>query len=244
MTEMTGRTSFITPRRFRRLCLVLFIPLTLIGIVYMTITNPDQKYRYLLCDQDWCRYVGSSPGRLYKSAKADHEYWFDVTLDETINTFLTTNFVESKGIYLKDAIVGDASTSVSLETDPKASERIVAALKGRKVDIALGVTEKFPLFDDKPLLSCNHLSGSVFKDTLVAGCYGQDWSGSIQFEPSPEDATRLKKITKIMSDEVAEQDRDQLAYILIGYPIFFWLFLIISLITWIGFKATAYVRRG
>lgn len=237
------RITWINPRRFRRLCMVLFLPLTLIGIIYVNRHEPETRYQYLLCQDTWCRSLGQPSDRLYESIRGDDSNWYSPYFKDVGDGLLAISFVEASNKYLSDVEIVDASATIS--SDYELSKAMASRVVGQKADLALGHLSQSTIVDGKPILSC----GTVWVDTdkkgiMTAECRGAEWIIRIDFKCSSEDRTYFQKIRESIKSATIEKDFEYISFILFAYPMFFWMFLAISALIWLGYKSFKYVSRG
>lgn len=235
----------MTFSKYKRLLLVLLIPLLIIGGIFSARTSPSRDFRFILCEpmsSDWenCRYVGNSvDSPLYTIAKERNPLWFYIISDKP-----TGMYIEGSGRILTETTI--------LEFYPHANYSAEVAsyrdrLIGKKAIITLGVNKSSPhsfLLNEKVYLYCNHLAYQTSTDTYESHCFGDGWGGLVNYKVSGMSKKMLSNLNDSISKIINEADKDLIIHWSIGIPLFVFVFLFMSLIVYLISKAYNYVKKG
>ena len=238
----------MTYRRYVRLCAVLFVPLLLLGIVIFKFAIPYPRYTNIICEgggvlSENCRYVGNSDGGLYSAIKKSRPIWVDVTVGEfDEGNYLQTN-VEVTGRIIRSARIVDAQPFAAQSDEVGA---YMKTLVGVPATVMLGIenNERSMIADGAALLACNGLNIKDEAGLYSANCYGSGWSGPITFRADGEGRNSLETLRTKIGEEIRGLESDYLLYRILTYPLFIYLFLILSLVSWLVVQSFRFVRRG
>lgn len=238
----------MTGSQYKRLLLVAFVPLLLLGVIVSELLVPYDRYLFLLCTDpglENCRNVGDPKSALYKAIERDYEAWFDVRLPlEEDRSVITAFSMASRRVVTISEIVTAIPFGGSAQGSAQA--QLMSKLVGRNATAVLGIKkgEKSIVTKDEIMLFCNSFYFQNDQRTYGSQCYGDGWGGPITYKASSYSDEMLDGLASEMRQEISKKKWDHASYIAIMYPIFIYLFFIISLIIWLAKKSTKYVKQG
>lgn len=234
-------------KQFARLFLVAFLPLLLLGFVTAKVVfeHSGDKYAYILCIPantfENCRSLGEPDGSLYKLTKDYSPAWFDVTEDGYDSNSRLSNFVMASTRSVRGAEVVRAAPFAGYGEDV---ELIMNSLVGKRAVVNLGIKkdELSSIHRDGVLLFCNNLWFGAKHGEYTSQCYGDGWGGAITYQVTGQSRRELERLQAAINDVVATREAEYFAYRAVMYPLFIYLFLIISFLVWITIKAARFVK--
>lgn len=234
-------------RQYKRLFLVLFGPLLIAGIINSIYFSRFDDFRYLLCEPSFlgngenCRDIPYEH-RLYKKIQQDHPAWFDVS--NYLNDGPISFNVQASNRYI--AVGQFLEATPFFGSSPEAT-KLMKEIVGRQGGILLGIqkNEKSALLPGhEPLLTCNRLDFFHEAGIYAAGCYGEHWSGSVKFSVDGNNEKILKNLKFSIAKSVEEATKEYRIYQFVMYPLFIYLFLIVSFIFYAIKASVKYVKIG
>ena len=240
----------LTWRQYGRLCLVLYVPLLLAGFIFFSIRFQDARIYHILCEYSNCRRAGSVDGFLYKYIKNNGSPWFEIhskkfgeTTDSWANTLFPALIVEASGLLLNVEIM-DTRISSTILLPRSDLDKVRIGLNGKKTYIWINETKEFKVYDDNNnnvSMRCRDLTFSDKIDTYYSWCYGDSWAGEVFFK---SDDIIMNAIRESLIKQKNSIQYDYLFAQLVMYPIFIWLFIIISGLAWVTKQAVSFVKAG
>jgi hypothetical protein len=229
--------------------MVLFIPLMLAGVITFRVLVPYDRYAYFLCEpglfggHENCRFMGSSTEGLYKTVKRDYPAWFGVQIGKWDSNAYPVNFVEASSRNILGAHIVDAEPFALQGED---AARYMKSLVGMPASIQLGGVEKENsiIADGLATLTCNEFRFEDSPGLYTSNCWGAGWGGPVKFTVSGADNDAIQDLKNQIKKEEEWLHNDFITYQIITYPLFVYLFLIASGISWIVLKAVRFVRNG
>lgn len=237
----------MTLGKFKRLFIVLLIPLLLAGYVSTLFIFPYEKYAYITCapflEIENCREVGDPGSSFHKSVKNEYPQWFDVNIGEYDGEAFLQNFIQASGRVFGNALVVSASP---FNGNPASAALAMQSLAGQSAIVHLGkdFTTKSTIRNSGLNLSCNDINFTDVAGEYVSNCYGENWGGPVTFRLSGSEQQELDKLKISVKKEVDKRQSDYNMYRVVTYPIFVIIFLIVSLIVWIFARAVRFVKNG
>lgn len=244
------RVAKMTFSKYKRLCLVLLLPLLAAGFICAHAAWPYDPYQNVLCQpflgSENCRPVGHIDGPLYKSIKKDTDKdWFEIwTYDEHSPT---STYAMASGRF-----IGGAEITGALPFSGEGHEVadfMKRNLVGKQAMVHLG----FPTETAKSrainattvLLYCNDLRYQAEPGTYTSGCYGEGWSGPVTYRiDSRPSRSMLDTLQSDVWRLVDEKNSDFRLWQIVIYPIFIYGFLLLSFVGWMTVKATRFVKTS
>jgi hypothetical protein len=238
----------ITIPKYRRLCLVLFLPLLLLGFLSANILMPYERILRALCVQssgkEYCQDVGEYNGYYYKAVMKRSIAWFDV---------------EASPFERNPTIVPNAMASIRMVPDAEIVEvsgpygpevkNTLRKLVGMRANVSLGIYgEARSIIDGNIVyLQCNSLSFDVTPGVYTSLCFGGGWApGAVTFTYSvaAPDREGLDQLRSSINNAVDNKKFEYFTYMILMYPVFIYAFFILSALAWVTAKAVRYVKNG
>ena len=234
-------------KKYKRLCVVVFAPLLIIGVLGSLLFWPYPKSATSYCEtrnEEYCRNGGELGSNISEIIKSQQPSWFSITI-------LTENILDPLYVFFGSfRIVHSAEVikTVTYVGHSQAATDFMNGLVGRTVSIFLGPPKggKSVVTEQNALLYCNDLTFESVPGTYTSRCWGEGWGGPITFnvEDASQDRNMLDQLKVAIDLEVKGMRNDHIMYMLVVYPIFFYGFLLLSLLYWLGILAARYVRKG
>lgn len=240
--------------KYKRLLVVVSLPLLLLGYFLSEFVVPYPKFARLVC-QNWgtmenCRNVGEPGETFYDHTKKQSPAWFQVNggpIDDTHVYYVVEGDARLLGRVTIDEVVPYLDIMNSQE--PAMMEK----LKGREAMMRLGIEKGQRSVDlgSEIFLYCHTLQLDMKPRPYIknpgpylADCVADNWGGLIAFTPGQEAGQTLALLRNAISEEVDKKERDYLMHriVICLYPLA--LFLILSGSVWVMRRAAAYVRAG
>lgn len=241
----------MTRKKFIRIFIVSFIPLLILGFVFAKTVATYDPYAYITCapfqlsgvtlDEN-CRSVGDPDGPLHKSVRSEHPSWFDIMEPRYDADAPLHNFITGSQRIINQVEIVDASPFFGYGKDVA---EYMKSLTGKKAILQLGIpgNERSVIIDNGiSSLYCNNLN---FEDTpglYMSQCYGNGWGGPIVYHVSDLDRPKMDELKSGIEKIISERESDYFLYRIIIYPLFIYVFLLISLLIWIFRKAVRFVN--
>ncbi|WP_313825045.1 hypothetical protein [Leclercia sp.] len=231
--------------KYKRLCLILFFPLLLIGFLITVKMLESQRYAYVLCPhvgESACQYAGSSDGGFYKYLKKSKNIWFDVLPRDKSDAPVTV-FIEAAKLTLPEVIIKNA---FNVTGDKDSVDAITSRLPGLKSMVSLGVEEhQVSTFSRVGnVLICSTLKTEDEADTFTSLCHGRSWSGFITYQTTGIGLSFLNSILDSAKEIEDKANHDYKLSLIIATPMFIYLFLILSIMWWVVLKAVKFVKNA
>lgn len=223
--------------------MVSFIPLLISGVITAKIlfNYSGNKYAYILCapflGDENCRQVGDPDGNFYRHVKSEYPAWFDVTSRNESNNTPLTNFFQVSTRVVADAQIMDSYYGV---------EPFVGPLTGRRVTVVLGMQQgdQSIISGEDIILYCHNLLFEAQEGQYSSNCFGDGWNDLITYRATGASRENLDKLLASINKIVDSRKSDYDFYRIVMYPIFIYLFLLISFFLWVSGKAVRFVKNG
>lgn len=235
----------VTFGQYKRLLLVVALPLIVAGIVFGESLSPyPHKSRSLLCyieGHKSCRNLGPTDGLLYQSIRKQSPVWFDVE-DSPLLSKTSLNYIAHGGV---GALRAQVVSAVAYAPSPPAAAVEMSKLVGKSVDIILGMqpNEVSSIAGEPFLLRCNTVQ-FVADNKFASRCYGEGWGGPVTYTASGESADMLNQLRDSVNAEIYRWEKDRWIHRAGAYSMFLVGFLLISGTVWVSRKAIRYVKAG
>lgn len=242
--------------KYKRLLLVVSLPLLLVGYILSEFVMPYPKSAYLVCQSlgtmENCRNVGAPGENLHDRTKQQSKAWFQIDggpISDTHVFYIVEGDARTLGRVTVDEVV---PYSTEVLTNPQAPAQM-EKLKGREAMMRMGIEKEQRSVDlgSEIFLFCHTLtldmdSRPYFNNPgpYTAQCVADGWGGYVSVKPSPEAEQHLKLLRDGVAEEVGKIERDFMIHrvVLTIAPLV--LFLILSAVFWTTRRATAFVRAG
>lgn len=243
----------MTLGKYKRLLIVVSLPLLLFGLVLSAVVVPFPRSVEIRCrgGEDFSNcYNDVRHARAFRGDGAGVTR-FDVE-GPLSNDWILRYYVQAEAMVLRRVTV-DTVTLYSGMGYPPESFAAVRAMEGRSAVLFLGVEDGMLSFDNGTdlFLWCHTLEydgapGSWLPQPgpYSATCAGEGWAGQVTFTPGQEALRSLTPLRNAIDDEVGD----------LGFA--FWahsvaltlaplvVFLILSALVWMTRRATVFVRAG
>lgn len=231
--------------KYKRLCLVIFLPLLLIGFLVTLKMLAKQQYANILCShvgESACQVAGDQDGGFYKYIKSSKDAWFNVIFRDDSDGPVTV-FVEAAKIVLPEVTIKSVG---NVTGDKNTVDAITSRFPGLKAMVFLGV-EKDQTSTFSPLgnvLTCTTLVTEDSADTFTSLCHGQRWTAFITYQTTGLGLSFLNSIISSAKELEAKANSDYKLSLIVATPMFIYLFLILSFMWWGVLKAVKFVKNA
>lgn len=144
-------------------------------------------------------------------------------------------------MYLNDGKIVDVEPYGGLGAS---AETFMKSLIGKPANVQFGVeaNKRSIASENGVFFYCNGLYFRETKDLYQASCGGDGWNGLFDLSFSNSSKLHLEKLKLSIMSRMDEKNVDYLVYRIITYPIFLYIFLILSAIFLVVKKAIAFVN--
>lgn len=241
--------------KYKRLLLVVSLPLLLAGYLASLAAMPTRNMAYRLCQGlgnfENCRNLGEPGDALYDRTKQQSAKWFQVNnraMDGAHDVYQVEANARTIGRITVDAVAG-----YSLPKPTPLGEAQMQSMKGRPALLRMGIEDgqRSVVTESETYLFCHTLDFDMKPSEWVpkpgpytAECVADEWGGKVSFTASPEAEKQLVLLRDAVNVEVSERERMLLTerVVLTLAPLV--LFLILSAIVWLTRRAAAFVKAG
>jgi hypothetical protein len=241
----------MTFRKYGRLLAVSFIPLMLIGYLVFGFFVPFEQYDNILCEYDFgsehCRNAGGSENNFYKSVKNSHKAWFDIGLKPNTGANHQNSSIyfalQGSSLYLEGGQIVDARSYPGISA---ASEQLVKSLIGKPANAQFGIEghKNSIVMTDGVILYCNAVDFTEDPNLYRASCGGDGWNGIFYLSFISSSKLHLDEMESSILRAMDRTNAEYFQYRLITYPLFVYIFLILSALFWTVRKAIGFVNAG
>lgn len=238
----------MTKMQYRRLLIVLTVPLLIAGAIFTRAVIRPNNYATILCDNtsilgENCRTTDGLGKQWDERLRGEHPAWFDVRTRAHEDNSFPYAIVSGSQRYITDARI--VSVAPYMGTDESAGSPLdqLRDMTGQEISIIFGVNER----DARPLnpIGCNELDFDGKSDIYTAGLCGiPNGVARVKFTAGVNSSEMLDELRTEIEREVSRQRKNIIADYAVGVPLFLALFLLGSLLIWIVKKAISYVRAG
>lgn len=241
--------------KYKRLLLVVSLPLLLAGYLASVAAMPTRTMAYRLCQGldnfENCRNLGEPGDALYDRTKQQSKKWFQVNnsgMDGARDVYQVEANARTVGRITVDTVI----PYNELIPNPEGVAQM-QSLTGRPAILQMGI-EDGQLSEDagsEIYLFCHTLDFDkkplewfLKPGRYTAQCVADAWGGYISFTPSREAENHLRHLQDAVNDEVSGRERQLLLeqVVLVVAPLV--LFLVLSAVVWLTRRATAFVKAG
>ena len=235
-------------RKFLRLFMVLFIPLLILGIVVGNIifNRSGEQFARILCTPDYsgehCRSVGELDGKWHRQLKSEYPAWFDVLKRDYDESSYLHNFIMASTRVLPDVQI----IAVHYDGFDADAKSFMNYSVGRRAIVKLGIDkeEKSFISEDTPIIYCYSLTFEAKEGEYTSYCFGDGWGAGFTYRAIGASRDNLEKLLASINQIEDSRRREYNIYRVVMYPIFIYLFILISFISWIFVKAVRFVKNG
>ena len=234
----------MTIQQYRRLAVVAFLPLLLAGWIYAVIFEPFGEGPFVTCEYDDvfqhnCRSVGWAGG-LHDEVLKSSPAWFDLQIPHLQDESPVSIHFQGSARSFYGAQVISATPYGSNAGD------VGSNLVGRQANVILGLDgdQRSYVSSDNLVLYCNSLNFEVKLNEYRSNCFGDDWAQSVSFALVGDGREHLNALKKAMIAEIDDNAARYRGYQLLMYPLFVYLFMLLSGLAWLTNKAYRFVKAG
>lgn len=237
----------MTWRKYRRLLIVISLPLLIAGGIFFSTAVPAPFYASIICTQplpnyENCRTTDGVGEPFDESIRSKSRSWFDVQLASYDQNKFPTAFVSASPRLIEGAQILEVTPYAGANTGPGSGIEALSTPTGRSISIALGVEPNGARDAYLYIIGCNELRFDKQSSTFTAGLCGlPDGVASIRFST---DDQSLGELAKAVNEEVASARTDLIFHYLLGVPVFLVLFLVLSGLAWVVRRAWLYVAAA
>lgn len=235
----------MTKMQYRRLLIVLIVPLLIAGAIFTRIVIRPDNYAAILCENtsafgENCRTTDGLEGQWHKQLQGKHPGWFDVNTRAYEDNSFPYTFVYGSQRYITDARI--VSVVPYFGSDESAGSPLdqLRAMTGQEISIIFGVNRRNVRLLNT--LGCNELTFDGISDIYTAGqC---DGVAKVTFMAGVNSSKMLSELGTKIEKEISRQRKLIIIDYAFGVPLFLVLFLLGSLLIWMVKRAISYVRAG
>ena len=236
----------MTFAKYKRLFLVLFLPLLLAGIIVEEILdNNFTRTSSTFCDSSSCRNGGRAYDSFFNMID-DRGRYFTVYDNRDKKIFPPVDMV----IRVSDMSILDATvTGISnISGASLYSEKALNGLVGTVISM-ISFSEKNKvkssfMQDGGILLSCSTLSIEDEAGSFESMCSFDNISFLLKYSLKGKSAAYLSNLINNIDSGIDKKRNEKILSMLLGYPMFIYIFLIISGVIWLVRKAARYVSSA
>lgn len=238
----------MTWSKYRRLLLVLLVPLLIAGGLFTVLVIRPSHYATIICANsemfgENCRMTDGLGESWDERLRAEHPAWFDIhTRPFEVNNFPYAT-VSGSQRFLTGVKILDVQPYAGTDDSPGSPLDQLRSLSGQEITIVFGNKER----DERPLnpLGCNELDFEGYPASYIAGLCGiPNGVARVKFSVDANGASQLAALKSAIDNEVADARQMLITEYLIGIPLFFVLFIVLSGVVWVLRKAITYVKAG
>ena len=198
-----------TTSKYKRLCLILFLPLLGLGILTAHTLLRFDRFVVVKCLSSLSgranfRDVGPFDGNFHKAVNKQANSWFEVFhLGRDLNASISY-LASAEGRLVRGAEIVEAEPFPGLRRD---AADFMQRLVGMRVAVRLGNDGSTSvLAGNNALLSCNSVYYLPGTDLYRSECHGQGWGGPITYRVAGPEKDMLDRLDAAVK-EVVEQRR-------------------------------------
>lgn len=238
----------MTMNQYRRLLIVLTIPLLIAGAIFTRAFIRPNNYATILCEYspilgESCRTTDGLGGEFDKIVRGFHPAWFDIHTREHVDNSFPFAIVSGSQRYITDARIVSVTPYAGTDESTGSTLEQLRSMTGQEIPIIFGVNKS----DSIPLnfLGCNELNFNGKSNIYTAGLCGiPNGIAKVKFTAGINSSKMLSKLRAEIEEEVSNQRKEIIIDYAVGIPLFLALFLLGSLLAWIVKRAIQYVRAG
>lgn len=167
----------MTARQYRRLLVVLSLPLLLAGGIFFSTAVPAPFYASIICNQplptyENCRTTDGLGEPFDEALRRESAAWFDVHATTHDQNKFPMSFISASPRLVDGAQILEVTPYVGTNTGPGSGTDALNAAIGQKISIALGVEPNGPRDAYLYLIGCNELRFDQQSSIYTAGLCG------------------------------------------------------------------------
>ena len=237
----------MTCKKYRRLLIVLTLPLLAGGAVFFSTVVPAPTYATIVCAQ-WlagsenCRTTDGLGNRFDEMVRRDHPAWFDVeTVPFSENKFPFAMVSASQRL-IESAQILEVTPYVGTDDGPGSPIDALRRRSGHEISIILGVESDHGRDGYLSVIGCNELSFDPTNRSYWAGLCGiPNGVARVRFSTNDDGLRQLEAAARA---EIASGRTNLILHYAFGVPAFLVLFLLLSGVAWLVRRAWRYVAAA
>ncbi|XLU00566.1 hypothetical protein Aerorivi_02406 [Aeromonas rivipollensis] len=237
----------MTWEQYRRLLIILTIPLLIAGAIFTRVTIDPEKYVTFLCYNtmvgERCSQTDGLGGPWDKSLRNKEVAWFNVNTRSYKNNSFPRTYVSSNRRFLQGARIVSVKPYVGTDASSGSPLDQLRAKTGQEISIIFGSND-----EDARLLNplgCNELWLDGEDNNYIAGLCGIPGGvAQVEFTVGPEGSQMLSELKNEIDNQISIVRNEIIFSYVVGIPMFLLMFLLGSLLVWMIRKAIRYIRAG
>lgn len=238
----------MTGAQYRRLLIVLTVPLLIAGAVFTRAVIRPDNYATILCDNSTifgenCRTTDGLGEKWDEQLRSEHPAWFDIHTRSYENNSFPYAIVSGSQRYVSGIRIVSVSPYAGTDESPGSPLAQLRNMTGQEISIVFGNKER----DARPLnpLGCNELNFDDNGETYTAGLCGiPNGVAQVKFTVEGEGSKNLSELRTKIDEEISKQKQSIIIDYAVGIPLFLFVFLLGSLLVWAVRRSISYIRAG
>lgn len=237
----------MTWKKYRRLLIVVSMPLLLASGIFFSTIVPAPTYATIVCtqwlsDSEKCRTTDGLGNRFDELIRRDYPAWFDVlAVPYKQNNFPFATVSASQRLVERARIL-EVTPYVGTEDGPGSPIDLLRSRVGQEVSIVLGVESNQSRDGYLNVIGCNELEFAPTALSYSAGLCGvPDGIARVRFSTTDNGLRQLEAAAKA---EIAAGRSNLILHYALGVPAFLVLFLLLSGLVWLIRRAWLYVAAA
>lgn len=225
--------------QFKRLTLVLALPLFLCGVAFYHIVLPSSGYTTMICWSDGsCREMGYGDRERLESERENYLYIGSPELKARVAFYGYPISIEGKIVH--------TIPLTGFERDFEAEEIVARRLLGQDAEFLLGYNSDVPssIYGGDLYLRCNNMSFKQGTEVISAFCDGDGWRQIVHFTPASDHASFFTDLYANMKAADRAKRATEAAIQAATYVSFLLIYGLLSAITAAAIFSYRYVRHG
>lgn len=223
--------------KWKKLFMVALVPLLLLGYFMTRSVIPESAS--ITCRQSFDENCDNWGSDFNQRVLEFEEAWFDITHPHDTKPYISA--LGSTRIHQNARILHAEAYYTSNEQ--------ISDLNGRTLTIKLGWNTKQSSYEDflqaPNFILCNRLGFTNSTDQFEASeCRNADWHGYVTFALTGVELERAISLRNSLETQIRNSIWKYRLYQIFAFPIFVYLFFLISFAAWLCIKAFKFVKTG
>lgn len=225
--------------QFKRMTLVLVVPLFLCGVAFYHIVLPSSGSTYMICSSDGsCREMRYMERERFESDRKDYlDIWF-FELEAPVYFFMEPISPEGR--------IVSTTPLFGLDTDFEFEDRMAQRLLGQDAAFLLGGNRDAlsSIQGQDIYLRCNNMSFEQGAEVISARCSGDGWQKIVNFTPASDQAIFFANLYANIKATTRAKQATETAIQAATYFSFLLIYGLLSAVTAAVIFGYSYVRYG
>ncbi len=229
----------MTAAQFKRLTLVLLLPLFLCGVAVYHSVLPSSGYKFMICSTD-----GSCREMRYmerENLESDRKHYLEIwafELKAKVEFYMQPISTEGKIVY--------TTPLIGFDTDYEAEENVSRRLLGQDAAFLLGGNRDIPssIHGGDVYLRCKNMSFERGDEVISARCGGDGWNQIVHFTPASDQASFFTDLYANMKATTRAKRATETVIQATTYVSFLLIYGLLSAVTAAAIFGYRYVRHG